>query len=137
MTNGNLQIDYTLIDSVDPEPFFSHCYENLASKQRVPMSLNSNFSDDFPPAPGVYGIFEGGSLNYVGQSGDLNSRMSSVPTCKHTFVEKYILGNYFGDESLFINDISGLTVSHIELKIGRLELENWIIETLDPPLQWK
>jgi hypothetical protein len=115
--------------------------ELLEKSKKHDIELTNQWVKSFPDEPGVYAIFENDTLLWVGETGNIHKRMNDLrKTVNHSF--RRIFGNKrygevatskkkFSDEvEKKINDYfrENLKVSFLVVSLGRLELEEHIIE---------
>ncbi|MCW8332015.1 hypothetical protein MD588_24795 [Photobacterium sp. SDRW27] len=118
----------------------------LHENKRVPFSSRLEHA---PNAAGIYGVFLGHELIYVGESGCVKKRMRDVgSTYNHTLRRSIGAENFHGlpdyvpatskrkfpdhIEALLDEYFSGLMVSFVEIDFGRTETEEYLVELLSP-----
>ena len=113
----------------------------LKDAKKQPIKLDSYWKKSFPNKPGVYAIFKDDKLLWIGETGNIRKRMGDLcRTVNHSF--RRILGNKlygevatskkkFSDvteKKLDIHFHKNLKVTFLEVDLGRLELEEQIID---------
>lgn len=117
----------------------------LLHEKKIPIELTKEWANKFPEYAGVYVIYENENILYIGETGYLRGRMTDLlDTRNHSFRRtigkkrfsneatyyKATTSRKFSDEIEFlINDyiIHHLTISSIEVSLGRKELEEYLI----------
>jgi hypothetical protein len=111
----------------------------LLAARRVSFSFDRAWLNNFEAKPGLYAIFSGDTLLYIGESADLRFRMQEVKrTVNHSFRKK--LGIYLFNASLegykFSKEVEAkldqyyrdnLSFASLPLSFGRLEVETFLI----------
>lgn len=123
-------------------------YEKLKQCQQFPLDLTIEWQNSFKEEPGVYCIYENGSIIYVGETDNFRKRMGDLRrTVNHTFrrsLGKYLFSGhekyeeatakkrYHEEIEYLLNDymVKNLRISCFTEYLGRLELEKFIIETI-------
>ncbi len=114
-----------------------------SSKMLVPIKNQKN-GNVFPEGPGVYCIWEGTKLRYVGETKDLYERMNHIKQTRHHTARRTVGRIYFNaepgyepasskkafpphiEEKLDIYISLNLRISFIEVRFGRKELEEYV-----------
>lgn len=126
-------------------------FENkLFSQERKSISLTKKWAEEFSEDAGVYAVFEDDEIVYVGETGKLTGRFADLLDTRNHALRRNVGKQRFHSapgykdasvrdkfpthiETLVENRIkNNMKVSVLTLKLGRLELEEWLIEKHDP-----
>lgn len=131
-------------------------YQELSSKESTAISLTLEWVKSFPKSrgekdAGVYLILLDGDVVYVGETSSIRSRMNDLRNTKNHTVRRNLGNEMFQNhpkfyratsKKSFVPEIESqleefmekhLEVKFIHLALGRKELEEYIIDTLDTP----
>jgi len=132
-------MSFNLTDE-DLSLIYSKAETCLFDGNRIKFEFDRKWSSNFPKKSGVYAIYEGIDLLYIGETANLKERMKEVKrTYNHSFRKK--LGKYrFGGVEIVkgkysdtienqMNDFyrEKLYMSYIEVNFGRIEIESFLI----------
>jgi hypothetical protein len=130
------------------ESYFKDILKELYKKEkRKQVNLTREWARGFDKLKGVYFIFEMDKLKYVGETGSLNGRMIDFLNTKNHTLRRSIGERIFSKEDEYqkasskqsyvpsieikLNNyiMANLSVSCVQLEIGRKEFEEWVIES--------
>jgi excinuclease UvrABC nuclease subunit len=126
--------------------------ENKLLKEvpRLSINLNRNWANKFPNASAVYLFREGDDVVYVGETGSFKGRMNDILNTKNHTIRRNIGSLHFSNHKDFekvtskksfhpeieilLNEkmTNDLTISFIEIELGRKELEEQLYEKFSP-----
>ncbi len=127
----------------------------LAEASRVRFEQSRVWARQFPEGPGVYAVFELGTLAYVGESGQLRGRMSDLYDTRNHTLRRSLGKKWLSDQAGFVEATSSrkfplhiedqlaaqmasaLSVTTIVVPFGRREIEEWIVEAHRPAFNTK
>lgn len=117
----------------------------------IPITLSRDWANQkVPNEPGVYAVFEGGNLVYVGESGSLRDRMIDLLDSRHHQLRRNIGRKLFRHHAGFEDANSRtkfpppielqvedyiqrtLKIAHYPIYLGRKEIEEKLFETKSP-----
>ena len=127
---------------MDEEKYLRLLEKKLLKKSKKhTIELTPEWKTSFPKEPGVYAIFRDGKLLWVGETGNIRKRMGDLcRTANHRFRrifgkdlygEEVASGKKFSDGvEKKLNDYfrKKLKLSFLEVTLGRLELEEQVID---------
>jgi hypothetical protein len=130
------------LELIDVDALAEEVEKLLLTVKRIAHSREKGWAKQFKfePKAGIYAIFKGNDLKYIGETADLKERMGEMHrTYMHSFRRKLgnqefkakPVGNKFEEDierqldELFAKEI---TVACLPLKLGRLEVESLLIE---------
>jgi hypothetical protein len=116
------------------------CDRHLKSMERISYRTSDSEAKKFPIAAGVYGIFDGGNLVYIGETANLRERMKDVKrTLNHSFRRKLgkklfagatiANGKFAADIEAKLDEycIANISFSSMAVNFGRLEIESHLV----------
>jgi hypothetical protein len=121
---------------------------NEADKK--PIILTSEWTTEFPSKPGIYAIFEGVELIWVGETGNIQSRMMDLLDSRHHVLRRHIGQKKFSSEPDFQKAttknkfpppierklekwlMGNCKIAAMPVLLGRKELEERIVDTRHP-----
>lgn len=119
-------------------------------KNQKPIELTRKWAAEMTREAGVYAIFEGSEIRYVGESGSLRARMNDLLSTLNHVVRRNIGAHKYSDHpkyqkattrKKFDPEIEALVeaflqtehkIAFLEIKLGRKELEEWLIRFHKP-----
>ena len=122
----------------------------LSEARRQKIVLSGDWTKQFPSAAGVYVVFSGDSVVYVGETGNLRGRMKDLLDSRHHVLRRTIGSSLFSGEmgyeeatskkkfpSRFEKELDTwieyrMRLSAIPVRLGRKELEERIVKEFDP-----
>lgn len=109
-----------------------------------------SLKNNVPGNAGIYGVFDGNKLCYVGETACLQERMNDMYDTRNHTIRRNIAKLDFGykgansknkaddeTEEKITKRMEQLKIAWIEVKLGRSELEEKIIELEDPKYNTK
>jgi hypothetical protein len=105
---------------------------SLVRRKRFAVFGSADWKTNFPPAPGVYAIWDKGSSLpvYVGQTSNIKGRMGDLGRLvNHTFRQKAakLLRLTSGDEGALSEKMSKrFVLAFVPVTLGRIELEDYL-----------
>ena len=144
-------MDVPLSHSLSSELLVKHEVILRDPSQSLRYEPGLDWTLSFPKQPGIYVVFMEGKPVYVGESGNVRARMSDLRrTMNHTLRRK--LGNEYmtshpqftrvlNSKQRFHDSVemelniwmqSNLAIRGIAIAFGRVEIEEFLIETWDP-----
>jgi len=128
--------------SMDEKRYLESLEDRLLKKsKKLAIELTSEWKASFPNKQGVYAIFRNEKLLWIGETGNIRKRMGDLGrTLNHSF--RRIIGNkLYGEVATSRKKFSdvieekvddyfrkNLKVSFFEVPLGRLELEEQVID---------
>jgi len=135
-------------------PYLQHfCEKLLAAENWQPVVLTREWAKSISLAAGVYVIRHDNEIVYVGESGSLSGRMLDLLNTKNHTVRRSLGKKYFSTHieykkasstvgyalsiELLLNEFinKNLTVAFLEMSLGRKELEDFIVSSIDKGLR--
>lgn len=118
-------------------------------ENRGKVLLTLEWEKDFPTRAGVYAVFKGRKIIYVGETGSIRGRMNDLRYTQHHTVRRSIGAREFGNvpgyekasshkkfpahiEDMVIKSLCSLTVTALTIGFGRKEIEEHLIEKYEP-----
>lgn len=133
------------------EDYFKDLHDRLVKNgPKLGISLTSDWITRFPDKPGIYVVFEGANLVYVGETGNLRGRMRDLRDSRHHNLRRNIGRFNFSQEAGYedASDVlkfpkhieekvdewlkEKIEISVLVVELGRKELEENIIKKYDP-----
>lgn len=125
-------------------------YRLLNEEPRNSIKFNRTWANQFPNAAAVYLFREGDEVVYVGETGSIKGRMNDLLNTKNHTIRRNIGNLHFSNHKDFekasskksfhpeieflLNEkmTNDLTISFIEIELGRKELEEQLYEKFSP-----
>jgi len=122
----------------------------INNKRKNLIELTRSWAKTFPNKAGVYVLFEGNNLVYVGETQSIKERMNDLLDTRHHTVRRKIgLFNFFSTEGFKLANskikhpvhIENLVckwiksknkMSYLEVELGRKELEEYLVIKYSP-----
>lgn len=136
----------------DVEIYLESMESSIMNGEKCDISLNINWVKTFPKEPGNYVIFEDGNLVYVGETGNIQKRMGDLRNTMNHCLRRNLGDEKFQNADGFdkadskhnfpphietmVNEFikTHLKVTYLVTKLGRKEIEEWIIEKHGKPI---
>jgi len=117
----------------------------LLSADQNKVELNSSWVNGFPKEPGVYIAWMDNNIIYAGETGSLHGRMQDMRDTRHHTLRRHIGFELFSKRASSKEKFSPMqetelesyiqkkiSISFIVVKLGRKELEEFIIDGHKP-----
>lgn len=139
-----------MLKEKDQVEFLYFLLDNLKNKEKINITLDRNWSKDFPDKPGVYVFFEKSKIVYTGETNSIKDRMRDILDSRHHTLKRKIGVLNFSHVNGFkkansktkfplkieglVNDwiIRKMKFSFLPTILGRKELEDLIINIYHP-----
>jgi len=139
-----------MINDKDYKAHLDYLINHLINKDKLDITLNRAWSQDFYDAPGVYIFFEQNNIVYVGETTSIKERMRDILDTRHHTLRRKIGALNFSEitgykransKSKFIPLIEELVsewmikrmkFSFVQVSLGRKELEELVIKRYNP-----
>lgn len=140
-----------LISIINPEQYLQELTEILENKNRIKYQHIRQWAKlhQIPNSEGVYAVYNDNKLCYVGETACLYKRMNDMFDSRNHTIRRTIAQKEFSAKEGYIKPTSHnkadeqtessinefmekLEIAYIEVKLGRTELEEFIMRKYDP-----
>lgn len=140
-----------LISIINPEQYLQELTEILENKDRIKYQHIRQWAKlhQIPNSEGVYAVYNDNKLCYVGETACLYKRMNDMFDSRNHTIRRTIAQKEFSAKEEYIKPTSHnkadeqtessinefmekLEIAYIEVKLGRTELEEFIMRKYDP-----
>lgn len=140
-----------LISIINPEQYLQELTEILENKDRIKYQHIRQWAKlhQIPNSEGVYAVYNDNKLCYVGETACLYKRMNDMFDSRNHTIRRTIAQKEFSTKEGYIKPTSHnkadeqtessinefmekLEIAYIEVKLGRTELEEFIMRKYDP-----
>lgn len=147
----NSSIKLLLADKIDSKQYLRELATLLEGKGRLKFQHIRQWAKmhQIPRSEGVYAVFKDNTLCYVGETACLRKRMNDMYDSRNHTIRRTIAQKEFSENVGYIKPTSHnkadeqtehlinefmekLEIVYLEVKLGRTELEEWIMQNHNP-----